>query len=99
MSKSVAFILNYDDSVDEHTFTSLVVHHLCYLLLPNFSCHFPLVVVAGALAFSVSATSSTVSWTVAMAFSPSAALARSDSVAGHACPDGDSRIRALEVFF
>lgn len=33
----------------------------CYLVLPNFSCHFPFAVAAGAFAFSVSATNSIVS--------------------------------------
>lgn len=60
-----------------------------YLVLPNFSCHFPLAAAAGALASSVSGTSSTVSWTVAMAFRPG----DSDDC------DVDKMMRALDVFF
>ena len=46
-----------------------IVQASYYLDLPNFSCHLPFAAGAGA-ALSASATSSTVSWTVAMAASP-----------------------------
>ena len=85
-----------------------------YLLLLNFSCHFPLAADAGAAAPSVSPTSSIVSWTVATELSAAAggdgcdAKGSSSSWASR-CPSvpadaavpspGASRISALDVFF
>jgi len=67
-----------------------------YLLLPNLSCHFPLVAVAGA-ACPVPGTSSTVSRMVAMALRP---VGTSGSWEAHGLARvGESKNKVLDVFF